>query len=59
MVFQPAEEVGAGAKAMLEAGLLDGLDELVAFHIRPAEDVPFGKATPRFTLQPAASWVSN
>jgi amidohydrolase len=47
MVFEPAEEVGAGAKAMLEAGLLEGLDELVAFHIRPAEDVPFGKATPR------------
>ena len=47
MVFQPAEEVGGGAKAMLAAGLLEGLDEIVAFHIRPAEDVPFGKATPR------------
>ncbi len=49
VIFQPAEEIVAGAKAMLDAGLLQGLDELVAFHIRPADDVrvPFGKATPR------------
>ncbi len=49
VIFQPAEGIVAGAKAMLDAGLLQGLDELVAFHIRPADDVrvPFGKATPR------------
>jgi amidohydrolase len=36
-LFQPAEEVGAGATAMLEAGALDGADwgGALALHLRP------------------------
>lgn len=36
-VFQPAEEIGAGAQAMLEDGTLDGADwdGAIAVHLRP------------------------
>lgn len=33
LVFQPAEEGGRGAKAMVEAGAVDGVDHLIAIHI--------------------------
>jgi amidohydrolase len=36
-VFQPAEEIGAGAEAMLKDGVLDGAewDAMLAIHLRP------------------------
>jgi amidohydrolase len=36
-LFQPAEEIGAGAEAMLEAGALEGADwdGMLALHLRP------------------------
>jgi amidohydrolase len=36
-LFQPAEEIGAGAEAMLEDGALDGAawDAMLAIHLRP------------------------
>jgi len=32
-VFQPAEEVAGGAKPMIEAGVLDGIDRVVGLHV--------------------------
>jgi len=33
LIFQPAEEGGGGAQAMLKAGVLDGMDYLIGIHI--------------------------
>jgi amidohydrolase len=32
-VFQPAEEIAGGAKRMIEAGVLDGIDRVVGLHV--------------------------
>ena len=42
MIFQPAEEGGYGARAMIEDGALDGIDKIFGWHNWPA--IPFGKA---------------
>jgi amidohydrolase len=34
-IFQPAEETGSGAKAMISAGALDGVNALLAAHVDP------------------------
>lgn len=34
-IFQPAEESGDGAKAMIAAGALDGVDAIIAAHVDP------------------------
>ncbi len=50
LIFQPAEETVDGAKKMLEEGVLDGVDSVLAIHIWP--EIPAGKisleAGPRF-----------
>lgn len=35
LMFQPAEEFGLGAKAMIEAGVLNGVDAAMALHVKP------------------------
>ena len=40
LVFQPAEEVGRGAKPFIEAGALDGADRVFGLHV--ASDLPAG-----------------
>jgi amidohydrolase len=40
LLFQPAEEVGAGAAAMIADGALDGVDEALGAHV--FSPVPFG-----------------
>jgi amidohydrolase len=42
LVFQPAEEGGHGARAMIEDGALDGVDVIYGWHNWPA--IPFGRA---------------
>ena len=42
LVFQPAEESLEGALAMIEAGVLDGVDVAIGSHIRPVQDLPYG-----------------
>jgi amidohydrolase len=32
-IFQPAEEIGAGAKAMVEEGVLEGVDRIFGLHV--------------------------
>lgn len=39
-LFQPAEEIGKGAKAFLDAGALEGVDRVFGLHVAP--DLPFG-----------------
>lgn len=43
LMFQPAEEFGLGAKAMIEAGVLDGVNAAMALHVKP--DLEPGKLT--------------
>ncbi|GGF29585.1 amidohydrolase AmhX [Halobacillus andaensis] len=45
-IFQPAEEVCSGALKMVEKGVVDDLDYLFGIHLRPAQEVPMGKASP-------------
>lgn len=44
-VFQPAEELGNGALAMIESGKLGGIDEMFGIHLRPYNEKPIGRAT--------------
>jgi amidohydrolase len=44
-MFQPAEEIGLGALAMIEDGVLDGVDEAIGAHV--FSPVPFGAAALR------------
>lgn len=44
ILFQPAEEIGAGAITMVEGGSIDDVDMLLGSHIRPLEECPKGKA---------------
>ncbi|WP_106849614.1 amidohydrolase [Blastococcus sp. Marseille-P5729] len=39
VVFQPAEEVLGGAESVIEAGLLDGIEQMYALHCEPHHDV--------------------
>ncbi len=45
-IFQPAEEKGNGALAMIERGAVDGVSHLFGIHLRPQEEIPFGKVSP-------------
>ncbi|WP_376689843.1 N(2)-acetyl-L-2,4-diaminobutanoate deacetylase DoeB2 [Wenzhouxiangella sp. EGI_FJ10409] len=42
LLFQPAEEGGHGAKAMIDDGALEGVESIFGWHNWPA--IPFGKA---------------
>ena len=44
-IFQPAEEKGNGANSMIERGAVDGVSHLFGVHLRPQEEIPFGKVT--------------
>lgn len=45
-IFQPAEEVGGGALAMVEHGVLENVTQLYGVHLRPQDELPLGKVTP-------------
>jgi len=45
-IFQPAEEIGAGAKEFIKTKTLDELDEIIGIHLRPIQEAKFGEATP-------------
>lgn len=57
-IFQPAEEIGQGAKAMTEAGSLDYVDYLIGYHLRMNSECPFGKMAPAL-LHSAASIITG
>ncbi|XID92176.1 M20 family metallopeptidase [Paenibacillaceae bacterium WGS1546] len=45
LLFQPAEEINAGARAMMEAGALDGVAEIYGLHNLPT--LPAGRVATR------------
>ena len=45
VIFQPAEEGLGGARAMIKTGELDDLNYLMGVHLRPGDELPFGKVT--------------
>ena len=45
-IFQPAEEQGTGAVAMVERGVIDDVSYLFGVHLRPIEEIPHGKVLP-------------
>lgn len=45
-IFQPAEETGGGAIEMVKHGVVDDVSYLFGVHLRPIEELPFGKVTP-------------
>lgn len=45
-IFQPAEEKGNGANAMIEQGVIDGVSYLFGIHLRPMEELSFGQVSP-------------
>ncbi|MBP2241806.1 amidohydrolase [Cytobacillus eiseniae] len=46
IIFQPAEESGNGAKAIIEKGIIADLHYLLGIHVRPIQEMPFGVASP-------------
>lgn len=55
ILFQPAEELGTGALAMVEGGALDDVDMLLGFHVRPLEECPMGQAVPAMLYSACAT----
>ncbi|MFT8320171.1 MAG: M20 peptidase aminoacylase family protein [Bacillus sp. (in: firmicutes)] len=45
-IFQPAEETGDGALSFIQKGIIDDIDYLLGMHVRPIQEMPFGKASP-------------
>ncbi|MFJ7825768.1 amidohydrolase [Psychrobacillus sp. NPDC096623] len=45
-IFQPAEEKGNGANSMIDRGALEDVTHLFGVHLRPIEELPFGKVAP-------------
>ncbi|WP_392562567.1 amidohydrolase [Orbus sturtevantii] len=45
-IFQPAEELGSGALAMIEGGVIDDVDIIIGLHLRPKDECPKGFASP-------------
>ncbi|WP_431028814.1 amidohydrolase [Lysinibacillus sp. LZ02] len=45
-IFQPAEETGGGALAMIKRDVLKDVTYLYGIHLRPIEELPFGKVAP-------------
>ncbi|HEU5138788.1 MAG TPA: M20 peptidase aminoacylase family protein [Bacillales bacterium] len=46
LIFQPAEEKGAGALKMVDKGVVDDVDCLYGVHLRPVQEAKHGQAAP-------------
>lgn len=44
-LFQPAEEIGEGAKKMIELGVMDDVRYLLGIHLRPVQELAFGQVS--------------
>jgi amidohydrolase len=56
-VFQPAEEIAGGAKPMIEAGVLSGIDRVVGLHVWAG--LPTGQVSVRSgAMMASADWFS-
>lgn len=54
-IFQPAEELGTGALAVADEGIIKELDYLFGIHLRPIEEASMGQASPSIEHGSAAS----
>ena len=54
-IFQPAEELGTGALAVAEEGIIEDLDYLFGIHLRPIEEAAMGEASPSIEHGSAAT----
>jgi len=45
IIFQPAEETGKGALAIINDGIVDEVDFLLGIHVRPAIEIEMGQAS--------------
>ncbi|WP_240041185.1 M20 peptidase aminoacylase family protein [Paenibacillus ginsengarvi] len=45
LLFQPAEETGDGALSFIRKGVIDDVDYLLSLHVRPIQDMPYGKSS--------------
>lgn len=45
-IFQPAEETGGGALAMVARDVINDVSQLYGIHLRPIEELPLGKVSP-------------
>jgi amidohydrolase len=56
-VFQPAEEIAGGAKPMIDAGVLDGIDRVVGLHVWAG--LPTGQVSVRSgAMMASADWFT-
>ena len=46
ILFQPAEEILEGARAIINSGMLNGVDEIVGVHVRGNKEAKLGEASP-------------
>ncbi|MFC0559759.1 M20 peptidase aminoacylase family protein [Halalkalibacter alkalisediminis] len=46
IIFQPAEETGKGAKALIEKGVVKDVDYLLGLHVRPIQELSLKQASP-------------
>ena len=53
LIFQPAEETVGGAKPMIEAGVLEGVDYIYGIHI--SEEIPAGQIMIKYGAMNASS----
>jgi amidohydrolase len=53
MCFQPAEEIDAGARRMIDEGALDGVDAAIGLHLQAGID------TGTIAIGPGVLWVSS
>jgi amidohydrolase len=57
LLFQPAEEIGAGAAAVIADGGLDGVDEALGAHV--LSPMPFGVAGTRARARCWSGWTCS
>lgn len=46
LIFQPAEEVDTGSRAMIKDGVVDDVDWLFAMHLRPVQELSDSQCSP-------------
>jgi len=46
IIFQPAEELGTGALAMIKAGAIEDVDMILGVHVRPMEETTMAQSVP-------------
>lgn len=46
IIFQPAEELGTGALAMIKGGAIDDVDMIVGVHLRPGAEITMAQSIP-------------